>query len=255
MVNNILKLEYDIYLIGSNQHRIASNVNLVNNSNNRATLNVSMNNYNGNGTPSIIQSFLRALYYDTASTPNLKHIYLGDNNTPEYNNFLYNTWLSVELFIDYKYEAGTVAGGAIYVYIPALNIFKTANFTHNEDIDLLSIRGGAVSGNLSVVVKYDNIKLSALQTLPSYILSVSEQFAAKFNLYPNPATNVVTITNVENMQVQQVAVYDVAGKLITTQNFNEQAEIQLNVENLASGTYILNLQTNEGTAVKKLLKK
>ncbi len=57
------------------------------------------------------------------------------------------------------------------------------------------------------------------------------------------------------MVVQQVTVYDIAGKLITTQNFNEQAEIQLNVENLASGTYMLHLQTNEGTTVKKLVKK
>ncbi|SEH59918.1 Por secretion system C-terminal sorting domain-containing protein, partial [Paenimyroides aquimaris] len=40
-----------------------------------------------------------------------------------------------------------------------------------------------------------------------------------------------------------------------TQNFNEQTEIQLHVENLASGTYLLHLQTNEGMAVKKLVKK
>src|SRR5690606_7102369 len=86
-------------------------------------------------------------------------------------------------------------------------------------------------------------------------LSVNEQLAEKFNLYPNPANNLVNITNNENMFVKEVAVYDTTGKLITTQNYNEQAEIQLNVENLASGTYLLHLQTNEGVAVKKLVKK
>jgi len=59
----------------------------------------------------------------------------------------------------------------------------------------------------------------------------------------------------KNRLVQQVSVYDTTGKLINTQSFNEQAELQLNVANLASGTYMLHLQTNEGTAVKKLVKK
>src|SRR5690606_20290315 len=175
------------------------------------------------------------------------------NNTREYDNFTYNTWVSVELFIDYKYEAGTVIGGKIYVYIPALNILKTADFTHSETIDLLGIRGFG-SGNLAVAVKYDNIKLTALNTLPTY-LGVEDYISAKFNIFPNPATNVVNITNNENRLVNQVAVYDVTGKLVKTQSFNEQTEIQLNIENLASGTYMLHLQTNEGTAVKKLVKK
>src|SRR5690606_24308624 len=105
------------------------------------------------------------------------------------------------------------------------------------------------------VVKIDNIKVSGLKTLPSYILSTNEQLSAKFNLYPNPATNVVNITNTENMVVQQVTVYDISGKQLSMQSFNNQAEIPLNVESLASGTYMLHLQTNEGTAIKKLVKK
>ncbi|RRA94007.1 T9SS type A sorting domain-containing protein [Paenimyroides viscosum] len=36
--------------------------------------------------------------------------------------------------------------------------------------------------------------------------------------------------------------------------FNETFK-QLNVENLASGTYMLHIQTNAGLAVKKLVKK
>src|SRR5690606_2898816 len=138
-------------------------------------------------------------------------------------------------------------------YIPTLNLQTTAKFTHTKVPE--GIYFGAGNLNSASVVKYDNIKLSALQTLPSYILSTNEQLAAKFNLYPNPATNVVNITNSESRLVNQVAVYDVTGKLISTQSFNEQTEIQLNIENLTSGTYLLHLQTNEGAAVKKLVKK
>ena len=105
--------------------------------------------------------------------------------------------------------------------------------------------------------RYDNIKITAISAVPPNIiaLSTSEQLAAKFNLYPNPATSVVNITNAENVLVNQVTVYDIAGKQLSTQTYNNETEIKLNVEHLASGTYLLHLQTNEGTAVKKLLKK
>src|SRR5690606_33564869 len=253
--NNVLKLEYDIYLIGNSQDIISTTVGLINNLSNRSMLNVSMyNHYSGSGGASAVKSFLWATYYDPASTPIVKQIFLGTNNTPEYDNFPYNTWLSVELFIDYKYEAGTVTGGDIYVYIPALNILKTANFTHSETIDLLSIAGSA-RGNHSVVVKYDNIKLTALNQMPDLKANVKNIISHKFNLYPNPATNIVTLTTNEEVFINQIEIYDTAGKLITTENYNNKVEIQLNVEHLASGTYLLHLKTAEGIAVKKLVKK
>ena len=104
-------------------------------------------------------------------------------------------------------------------------------------------------------LRVDNINFAAQNTVPTENLAVNEQLAQKFSLFPNPATNVVNITNAENMQVNQVIVYDIAGKEIKNQTFTNENQVQLNVENLASGTYMLHIQTNEGTAVKKLIKK
>lgn len=172
-----------------------------------------------------------------------KQIILKNYNTDPYP---FNIWIKVEMFIDYNTNN-------VYFYIPTLNLQKADSFSHNRMPENVSF--SATGLNLSSIVKLDNIKLSALQTLPSYILSTNEQLAAKFNLYPNPATNVVNITNSENMLVNKVVIYDITGKQLSTQTFNNETEIQLNVENLASGTYMLYLQTNEGIAVKKLVKK
>ena len=139
------------------------------------------------------------------------------------------------------------------MYIPALNILKTANFTHSETIDLLSIRGFG-SGNLPVVVKYDNIKLTALNQMPDLKANVKNIISHKFNLYPNPATNIVTLPTNEEVFINQIEIYDTAGKLITTENYTNKAEIQLNVAHLANGTYMLHLTTDKGKAVKKLVK-
>src|SRR5690606_5392650 len=136
---NVFKLEYDVYIVNSSQ--ILGQKVLLSNLTNRGTAYINISNYrsgyNGN-LPSATKAYLFASYFDTTN----KYLFLGKNNTPEYDNFPYNTWLSVELFIDYKYDAGSVIGGKIYVYIPALNIFKTADFTHNEIIELLQLQGG-----------------------------------------------------------------------------------------------------------------
>jgi len=89
----------------------------------------------------------------------------------------------------------------------------------------------------------------------SSVLSVNHFLSEKFNLYPNPASHVVNIDNSGNMTVNKVDIYDVTGKLINTQKFGNEPEIQLNVETLTTGTYLLHLHTNEGIAVKKLIKK
>ena len=104
-------------------------------------------------------------------------------------------------------------------------------------------------------LRIDDINISAQNTVPVVNLSINEFLSEKFSLYPNPASNSVTITNSENRQVNQIAVYDVSGKLISIQPYATQQEVRLNVENLASGTYMLHIQTASGTAVKKLVKK
>src|SRR5690606_35128223 len=171
----------------------------------------------------------------------------------------FNTWVTFIVYLDYNNKKA-------YFEVPYLNKIAASDFFKNstsanliEDFKPTALGLLYTAQNqtpsLYLVNKYDNIKITALQSVPAYVLNAEDFLAEKFNIYPNPASNVVNITNAENMLVNQVVIYDVAGKLINTQSFKEQAEIQLNVENLASGTYLLHLQTAEGTAVKKLVKK
>jgi len=105
--------------------------------------------------------------------------------------------------------------------------------------------------------RYDDIKITALNAVPPDVitLSTNEQLSSKFNIYPNPANNIVNITNSENMSIQQVIVYDINGKQLKTQNYDSSQEIKLNVDNLSSGTYMLHIKSDSGTAIKKLIKK
>jgi hypothetical protein len=188
--------------------------------------------------------------------------YIDTNVTyPSAGNYktAYNhTWIKVEVYIEYNAGTNTTY---VCTYVPLLNYLgvherKAFNILNSNALFLRGNVGQIYKAFMGALVKYDNFKLSAIPTLPTHIsVGVNEQLAQKFNMYPNPATNVVNITNSENMVVNQVTVYDITGKQLRTHTFNNEAEIQLNVESLASGTYMLHLQTNKGLAVKKLVKK
>src|SRR5690606_1629301 len=131
---------------------------------------------------------VRGGYTENTSTGTKLLILKNYNTTP----FPHNMWIKAEMFVDYN-------ANNVYFYIPTLNIQATAPFYHNTIPFSLDFVFGAL--NTTSILKFDNIKVSGLKVLPSYILSTNEQLATKFNMYPNPATNVVNITNSENMQV------------------------------------------------------
>src|SRR5690554_2663433 len=221
--NNIMKFEYEFYGSGIfNTHGsiVSQATNLIN-----ITFQSNLNR-------------IAANYWDTSN----KNIILKNYNT---TIFPYNTWIKAEMFIDYNTND-------VYFYLPALNILETGSFSHNRIPEGMSF---FVNTDPSAVVKLDNIKLSALQTLPSHLVSVRDFVSSKFNVFPNPVTDVVTITNSESIGIEQVEIFDISGKTIKSLSFNNENEVQLNLGDFASGMYLLHIKTNQGVAVKKVVKK
>ena len=85
-------------------------------------------------------------------------------------------------------------------------------------------------------------------------LGINEAFAKKFNTYPNPATNVVTISNNDNILLTNVAINDINGRTIKTVAVSNLSEVELNVSDLSAGVYFMNVSTDSGIAVKKFIK-
>ena len=99
--------------------------------------------------------------------------------------------------------------------------------------------------------KFDNLVVSAVNTVP---LSTQNFISSKFNVFPNPVNDVVTITNNENINIEQVEVFDIIGKTVKIQKGNNEKENTLNLEDLSSGTYLLHIKTDQGIAIKKVVK-
>ena len=168
-----------------------------------------------------------------------------------------NTWVTIIIYIDYS-------TGYLYLEVPSMN--KTIRSTNPvpltpntqgkvlEPIDHITITFARSSDGSKnpLFVKYDNLKISAVNTLP---LSLKKLAATTFTIFPNPVTDIVTITNSENIGVEEIEIFDISGKKVQSQNFSKENEVQLNLGDFAAGTYLLHIKTNEGTAVEKVVKK
>jgi len=86
------------------------------------------------------------------------------------------------------------------------------------------------------------------QTAP---LSVNEvESNTDISIYPNPANDEVTITNVKPNT--QVTIFDLNGKAISQEILNGNQSLSINY--LQSGIYFIRIKTEKGIVVKKLVK-
>lgn len=104
-------------------------------------------------------------------------------------------------------------------------------------------------GNDQYVMFLDNISVTAQS------LSADEFLSNSFSMFPNPAENIVKLTNTKNILVNQVSVVDINGRTVSSSNFDGLTEASFDVSNLNSGVYFVNIDTDQGVAVKKLVRK
>ena len=86
----------------------------------------------------------------------------------------------------------------------------------------------------------------------SGIVNISD-ITENINIYPNPASNFVTIETGSN--IENIYIYNTVGQIVSVsklQNF-KTSKIEIDVSNLQSGIYFLNIETENGSFVKQLI--
>ncbi|MGO3285844.1 MAG: T9SS type A sorting domain-containing protein, partial [Mesonia sp.] len=82
-------------------------------------------------------------------------------------------------------------------------------------------------------------------------LAVDSAIASQISMYPNPVNNVLNISVPSSIQIEAATMYDILGK-------GTQVEVSanntINTSSLASGVYLLTINTNEGNITKKVVK-
>ena len=134
-----------------------------------------------------------------------------------------------------------------YTYNPAVKNLDTWPFTEDQYI-LLNVAMGGISGSIDSAVSSGTMLIDYVRIYQNNSLSLDEKKINNFRIYPNPANEIINIKTQNNIDL--VEVYDVFGKLIISQS--EQVNT-INVENLDSGLYLLNIYAEGIKTIKKVI--
>jgi hypothetical protein len=132
------------------------------------------------------------------------------------------------------------------------NVTNTlGNLTFNECYTLQSINGAGLAytvtdamgnvilnGSASGVEDFDNFSTGA------ELWTGVEDVLENFNIYPNPANDVLTI----DRNYTSAIIYDVFGKVVLTTDYQNT----INVASLSNGVYFMHINTNNAITVKKI---
>ncbi len=146
-----------------------------------------------------------------------------------------NTWYDCILYYD-------AASGSSNVSINGVSFGPFAGTAGKSPDELDFLSGG--SATLASAV--DNVQVSALAVLGTAEVAASESL----QIYPNPASDFVYVKS-EN-SVEQVVLFDMAGKLVRKTVLREDA---FDVKSLSAGVYVMQVKFKDGTTESRRIVK
>ena len=82
----------------------------------------------------------------------------------------------------------------------------------------------------------------------SSVLSTERNDISQFNLYPNPTKDQFTIQLKEGIEIQKISIFNQLGQFISSTTSKS-----MDVKNLSQGMYFLEITTDKGRSIKKLI--
>jgi hypothetical protein len=135
---------------------------------------------------------------------------------------------------------------------------STVSFTNIQDNDT------AVEGNWSAEFTFTNDCGNTLAPqIINFIVDIDGALGVtsfdldQILLFPNPTKNRVTITGLKNLSETNISIIDIMGRILSnnvTVNEISANRISLDMSQLSSGTYFIEIKSKENRTVKKLIK-
>jgi hypothetical protein len=143
-------------------------------------------------------------------------------------------------------------------------ITTTINVSSGTSINIGLIPGHIIQWqvqticNNGLVSGYSTVQTFTAINCGQFCRSASQAAATNVSVYPNPATNNVTITISSMVQgTQKVMLTDFSGRLLMQKNVQSAKgyhTVQFNVASLVAGVYLIQIPSKNGMIVKKLVK-
>jgi Secretion system C-terminal sorting domain/Cleaved Adhesin Domain/Fibronectin type III domain len=86
------------------------------------------------------------------------------------------------------------------------------------------------------------------------VLSTDSFISSKFSVFPNPTTGIINVSNADGINVSEITVTDLNGRVVKTNKYDSVSNVQINISDLSKGMYMMNIKSDQGTAIKKVFK-
>lgn len=112
-----------------------------------------------------------------------------------------------------------------------------------------------VTGSDTIVDLFVTFGIREFECGPAAIFDPEANLENAFELYPNPASNQVTISQLKQNELYTYDLIDISGKIILQGNFlsGNETEINLNISSLKRGIYLIRVMSNTSQMSQKLL--
>lgn len=163
-------------------------------------------------------------------------------------NLTASTWVRVGLSYNTTTKEVVWKGPGFYVGVDGAT--PTTGTTNPKEVDYIHTAGTANA--VAATSRFDNLYLEAVATedlLGTENIVISND---SFALYPNPTTSVLNIFNNNNVEIKNISVTDINGRVVK----NETGSLtQINVSDLNAGVYFVTIEAAEGKSTQKFIKK
>lgn len=135
------------------------------------------------------------------------------------------------------------------VFDPTFNgTIKVDNVSYTANAGLVTIP--SISAGNHTITKGSVANLYYIKTAYT-TLNTSTFKKVNLLLFPNPVSNELHISNVENLEIDKIDIYDMTGRLI--KNFEGNTKT-IDMSSLTSGNYFIKVHTSEGISTEKIIK-
>ncbi|HEX8269322.1 MAG TPA: M1 family aminopeptidase [Flavobacterium sp.] len=205
------------------------------------------------------------LAYDFATTPDLQ-AHLEAVSGLDLDGF-FADWIYGQGYPMYAITAQNVANGQVQITVNQTQSHFSVPF-YEMPIEVRVFGSGAQQMDLVLENTTDNqvflrnvpFAVTSIQFDPKrHIISKNNtaslgspeiNLANAVTVYPNPASDQVTIGLPTSVEIKKVSVYNALGQIVL-----ESTSDQINVSALSTGIHIMRIETSEGIANKKFVKK
>lgn len=112
----------------------------------------------------------------------------------------------------------------------------------------------AQTGDYALVVTKDGCEVT-IDCFNVTILNAGEERTQRTHPYPNPVNNVVYLNFNQHYREIRINAFNQSGQRQLTWSFAEQDSVELNIEQLPSGIYILEIHTDKKVSHSKVIKR